>query len=187
MQKIIYGSLLVIAFSFNHTYVLAQYAKYEYCWEENGNWYYSSTPRPGSNVDKDKIYQENCDRKRRINEKTLPYYRGAAVPTKTPSNLPNNEDPELNPIEPSSTDPRINETVYNEQQRELEAKMQQQEQANKAQNAQYCESMRTQLAQLRTVSRLTVTEPNGEIRKIDDNERKEKIANAEQAIAENCN
>jgi len=186
MQKIICGYLLAIACFFNHSQVLAE----EYCWQEkDGSWRYSSTPKLGSDIEQDKIHMENCIKKRTIDERIISHYKGDDLLPPPSDNLPNpNANLEASDnFAPTSNDPKITETVYNDQQKALEDRLKQEEQARKAQNAKYCEDMRTQLAQLRTVSRLTVTEPNGEVRRIDEEERKTKIANAEQSIADNCN
>ena len=57
--------------------------------------------------------------------------------------------------------------------------------AKEAERKQYCEKMRTNLAQLENNPRLR-EEVNGEVRRLDENERQKRIAEAKKAIAENC-
>ena len=54
-----------------------------------------------------------------------------------------------------------------------------------AERKQYCETARTNLAQLENNPRLRI-EDGGEVRRIDENERQERITELKKSIAENC-
>lgn len=55
-----------------------------------------------------------------------------------------------------------------------------------AERRKYCDSIRTNLAQLQNNPRLR-TEVNGEMRRLSEEERQSRIKDAEKAISENCN
>lgn len=54
-----------------------------------------------------------------------------------------------------------------------------------AERKQYCENARTNLAQLENNPRVRI-EDGGEVRRIDENERQERISELKKSIAENC-
>ena len=57
--------------------------------------------------------------------------------------------------------------------------------AEQAQRKQYCESIRTNLAQLQNNPRVRV-EIDGEVRRLSEEERQQRIGEAQKSIAENC-
>ncbi|WP_103103055.1 DUF4124 domain-containing protein [Pseudomonas sp. LFM046] len=58
--------------------------------------------------------------------------------------------------------------------------------SQEAERRKYCENVRTNLAQLQNNPRLRA-EVNGEVRRLDENERQSRIKEAEKAIRDNCN
>jgi len=170
MRKIILGLVLLMA-CFN-LYADENDTNVKYCWKENGVAKYSHLPRPNSTPEQREIHKVNCKRRG-----LAPKFSTESVETRSSS-----PSPTIANLPPPS-----NPSIYNDpEQKELDAKYKQRENELKQQNAGACKNMREQLAQLRNVSRLTVTEPNGEIRRVSDEERQAKIAEAEQNIAKNC-
>ncbi|MCO1910072.1 hypothetical protein FA433_15480, partial [Pseudomonas aeruginosa] len=55
-----------------------------------------------------------------------------------------------------------------------------------AERKQFCEETRNNLAQLKNNPRVRVDEGKGELRRLGEEERQERIAKAEKAIQENC-
>lgn len=72
------------------------------------------------------------------------------------------------------------------EQKAIDAKVKQQVAEQTAERKKYCESVRTNLAQLENNPRLR-TEVNGEQVRLGEDERQAKIADAQKAIKENCN
>jgi hypothetical protein len=72
------------------------------------------------------------------------------------------------------------------EQQAIDAKVKQQVAKDAAENKKYCESVRTNLAQLQNNPRLR-TEVNGEQVRLGEDERQAKIAEAQKAIKDNCN
>lgn len=72
------------------------------------------------------------------------------------------------------------------EQKVIDAKVKQQVAEQTAERKKYCESVRTNLAQLQNNPRLR-TEVNGEQVRLGEDERQAKIAEAQKAIKENCN
>lgn len=70
-------------------------------------------------------------------------------------------------------------------QKAIDAKVKQDVAAQEAELKKYCESVRTNLAQLQNNPRLR-TEVNGEMRRLSEDERQAKIAESEKAIQANC-
>ncbi|MCY1281859.1 hypothetical protein D9M68_356250 [compost metagenome] len=71
-------------------------------------------------------------------------------------------------------------------QKAVDEKVKQEVASQEAERKKYCEGMRTNLAQLRNNPRLRVTEDSGEVRRIDEDERQNRIREAEKAIQDNC-
>ncbi|MBM7063149.1 DUF4124 domain-containing protein [Pseudomonas sp. UL073] len=71
-------------------------------------------------------------------------------------------------------------------QKAIDEKVKQDVAQKESERKQYCEQERTNLAQLRNNPRLRTTEENGEVRRLDENERQTRIQQAEKAIQENC-
>lgn len=90
--------------------------------------------------------------------------------------------PRQAPAEPA---PSVEELLDPEQ-AVIDKKVKQQIAAKEAERKQYCENARTNLAQLENNPRLRIEE-EGEVRRIDENERQERIAELKKSIAENCN
>ena len=71
------------------------------------------------------------------------------------------------------------------QQRDIDRKVKQQVANQEAERKRYCETLRTNLAQLENNPRVRVEE-NGEVRRVTEEERQERITETRQKIAENC-
>lgn len=71
------------------------------------------------------------------------------------------------------------------EQKAIDAKVKQQVAEQAAERKKYCETVRTNLAQLQNNPRLR-TEINGEQVRLGEDQRQEKIAEAQKAIQENC-
>lgn len=84
------------------------------------------------------------------------------------------------------TSPAINSTSGDAEQKAIDAKVKQQVAEQAAERKKYCESVRTNLAQLQNNPRLRM-EVNGEQVRIGEDERQAKIADAQKAIKTNCN
>ncbi len=77
------------------------------------------------------------------------------------------------------------EELLDPEQAAIDKKVKEQVAAQEAERKQYCEGARTNLAQLENNPRLRVEE-QGEVRRIDENERQQRIADLKKAIAEHC-
>lgn len=71
-------------------------------------------------------------------------------------------------------------------QRTIDRKVKQQVAAQEAERKRYCETLRTNLAQLQNNPRVRVEE-NGETRRVTEEERQARISETRDKIAENCN
>ena len=71
-------------------------------------------------------------------------------------------------------------------QKEIDEKVRQEVAAKEAERQKYCETVRTNLAQLQNNPRVRVAEENGEMRRLTEEERQERISEAQAAIAEHC-
>lgn len=71
------------------------------------------------------------------------------------------------------------------QQRDIERKVKQQVATQEAERKRYCETLRTNLAQLENNPRVRV-EDNGEVRRVTEDERQERITETRLKIGENC-
>ncbi|MBA1240699.1 DUF4124 domain-containing protein [Pseudomonas kunmingensis] len=78
------------------------------------------------------------------------------------------------------------ETGSEADQNSIDRKVKQQVAAQEAERKRYCESMRTNLAQLQNNPRVRV-EDNGETRRVTEEERQARIAETGDKIAEHCN
>ncbi|MFI8745221.1 DUF4124 domain-containing protein [Pseudomonas sp. NPDC077186] len=90
--------------------------------------------------------------------------------------------PRQAPAEPA---PSVEELLDPEQ-AAIDKKVKEDVAKQEAERKQYCASARTNLAQLENNPRLRI-EDEGEVRRIDENERQERIAELKKSIAENCN
>ena len=89
-------------------------------------------------------------------------------PRSTPSKPALSADNQLDP-EQAAIDKKVKEDVAKQE----------------AERKQYCENARTNLAQLENNPRLRI-EDGGEVRRVDENERQERITELKKSIAENC-
>lgn len=71
------------------------------------------------------------------------------------------------------------------EQKAIDQKVKQQVAAQEAERKKYCETVRTNLAQLENNPRLRV-EVDGETHRLKEEERQQRISDAKQAIADNC-
>lgn len=78
------------------------------------------------------------------------------------------------------------ETGSEADQNSIDRKVKQRVAAQEAERKRYCESMRTNLAQLQNNPRVRV-EDNGETRRVTEEERQARIAETRDKIAEHCN
>ena len=86
---------------------------------------------------------------------------------------------------PAAIPTKLPQVGVDEEQQAIDEKVKKEVAAKEAERKQYCEKMRTNLAQLENNPRLR-EEVNGEVRRLDENERQKRIAEAKKAIAENC-
>ena len=86
------------------------------------------------------------------------------------------------PATPANT-PQQAET--GDKQRDIDRKVKEQVAAQEAERKRYCETLRTNLAQLEHNPRVRVEE-NGEVRRVTEEERQSRISEAKQKIGENC-
>ena len=86
---------------------------------------------------------------------------------------------------PAAIPAKLPQVGVDEEQQAIDEKVKKEVAAKEAERKQYCEKMRTNLAQLENNPRLR-EEVNGEVRRLDENERQKRITEAKKAIAENC-
>lgn len=77
------------------------------------------------------------------------------------------------------------ESIADPEQAEFDKKAKQEVAAKQAELKKYCEDVRTNLAQLENNPRIR-TEVDGEMRRLSEEERQQRITEAKTAIAENC-
>jgi len=80
----------------------------------------------------------------------------------------------------------VQESDAEPDQRTIDRKVKQQVAAQEAERKRYCETLRTNLAQLQNNPRVRVEE-NGETRRVTEEERQARISETRDKIAENCN
>ncbi|MBB6343428.1 hypothetical protein HNP49_003630 [Pseudomonas fluvialis] len=86
---------------------------------------------------------------------------------------------------PTAAPAKLPQVGVDEEQQAIDEKVKKEVAAKEAERKQYCEKMRTNLAQLENNPRLR-EEVNGEARRLGEDERQKRIAEAKKAIAENC-
>ncbi len=86
---------------------------------------------------------------------------------------------------PAAIPAKLPQVGVDEEQQAIDEKVKKEVAAKEAERKQYCEKMRTNLAQLENNPRLR-EEVNGEARRLGEDERQKRIAEAKKAIAENC-
>ena len=89
------------------------------------------------------------------------------------------------PRSTSSAPPPSLEEQLDPEQAAIDKKVKEDVAKQEAERKQYCENARTNLAQLENNPRLRI-EDGGEVRRIDENERQERITELKKSIAENC-
>lgn len=89
------------------------------------------------------------------------------------------------PRSTSSAPPPSVEEQLDPEQAAIDKKVKEDVAKQEAERKQYCENARTNLAQLENNPRLRVDD-GGEVRRIDENERQERITELKKSIAENC-
>lgn len=86
---------------------------------------------------------------------------------------------------PAATPAKLPQVGIDEEQLAIDEKVKKEVAAKEAERKKYCETVRTNLAQLENNPRL-LEEVNGEVRRVDEDERQKRIAETKKAIAENC-
>ena len=86
---------------------------------------------------------------------------------------------------PAAIPAKLPQVGVDEEQQAIDEKVKKEVAAKEAERKQYCEKMRTNLAQLENNPRLR-EEVNGKVRRLDEDERQKRIGEAKKAIAENC-
>ena len=100
--------------------------------------------------------------------------QATTINTATPP--PKTAEPAATPTFESSADP---------EQAAIDEKVKQEIATQEAERKKYCQSVRTNLAQLENNPRVRV-EVDGEVRRLNEEERQQRISEAKQAIAKNC-
>lgn len=90
------------------------------------------------------------------------------------------------PAKPTATPAPVVEDETEADQQSIDRKVKRQVAEQEAERKRYCETMRTNLAQLQNNPRVRVEE-KGETRRITEEERQARIAETRDKIAENCN
>lgn len=90
------------------------------------------------------------------------------------------------PTKPAATPAPVAEDETEADQQSIDRKVKRQVAEQEAERKRYCETMRTNLAQLQNNPRVRVEE-KGETRRITEEERQARIAETRDKIAENCN
>lgn len=86
----------------------------------------------------------------------------------------------------ASAAPKLQSQIDAGAQQEIDAKVKQDVAKQQAELKQYCEQLRTNLAQLENNPRISVEE-NGQVRRLGEDERQTRIADAKKALTDNCN
>ena len=94
--------------------------------------------------------------------------------------------PDNFPLPPAPPAPPIQQKPAAPEQKAIDDKVKQQVAKEEAERKQFCEETRKNLAQLKNNPRVRVDEGKGELRRLGEEERQERIAKAEKAIQENC-
>lgn len=90
------------------------------------------------------------------------------------------------PSGPSETTAAAPKDADNDKQKQIEAEVKAKVTADQEQVEKYCLQLRTNLAQLLHNPRISVEEEGGELRRISEEERQSKIAEAQKGISEHC-
>lgn len=77
--------------------------------------------------------------------------------------------------------------VEDEKQKAVDAKVKQEVAQQEAERLKQCDQLRTDLAQMKNNPRIRVDDGKGELRRLTEEERQERIAKSEKDLQENCN
>jgi len=108
---------------------------------------------------------------------------GAQPPQGQQATTINTATPPAKTAEPAAT-PTF-ESSADPEQAAIDEKVKQEIATQEAERKKYCQSVRTNLAQLENNPRVRV-EVDGEVRRLNEEERQQRISEAKQAIAKNC-
>ncbi|WP_172151835.1 MULTISPECIES: DUF4124 domain-containing protein [Pseudomonas] len=108
---------------------------------------------------------------------------GAQPPQGQQATTINTATPPAKTAEPAAT-PTV-ESSADPEQAAIDEKVKQEIATQEAERKKYCQSVRTNLAQLENNPRVRV-EVDGEVRRLNEEERQQRISEAKQAIAKNC-
>ncbi|SDI11179.1 protein of unknown function [Pseudomonas benzenivorans] len=108
---------------------------------------------------------------------------GAQPPQGQQATSINTAAPPSKPAEPNAAATFDNEA--DSEQEAIDRKVKQQVATQEAERKKYCESVRTNLAQLENNPRVRI-EVDGEVRRLNEEERQQRIGEAKKAIADNC-
>jgi hypothetical protein len=108
---------------------------------------------------------------------------GAQPPQGQQATTINTATPPAKTAEPAAT-PTL-ESSADPEQAAIDEKVKQEIATQEAERKKYCQSVRTNLAQLENNPRVRV-EVDGEVRRLNEEERQQRISEAKQAIAKNC-
>lgn len=108
---------------------------------------------------------------------------GAQPPQGQQATSINTAAPPPKPAEPKAAE--IFDNQADPEQEAIDRKVKQEVAAKEAERKKYCETVRTNLAQLENNPRVRV-EVDGEVRRLGEEERQQRIGEAKKAIADNC-
>ncbi|WP_439886286.1 DUF4124 domain-containing protein [Pseudomonas sp. MBLB4123] len=108
---------------------------------------------------------------------------GAQPPQGAQATSINTATPPPKPAEPQPAPTFKN--IADPEQAAIDKKVKQEVAAKEAERKQYCDSMRNSLAQLQNNPRVRIEE-DGEVRRLSEEERQERIGAAQKSIADNC-
>ncbi|WPC05890.1 DUF4124 domain-containing protein [Pseudomonas benzenivorans] len=108
---------------------------------------------------------------------------GAQPPQGAQATSINTATPPPKPAEPQPAPTFKN--IADPEQAAIDKKVKQEVAAKEAERKQYCDSMRNNLAQLQNNPRVRIEE-DGEVRRLSEEERQERIGAAQKSIADNC-
>lgn len=108
---------------------------------------------------------------------------GAQPPQGQQATSINTAAPPSKPAEPKAAATFDNEA--DSEQEAIDRKVKQQVATQEAERKKYCESVRTNLAQLENNPRVRI-EVDGDVRRLNEEERQQRIGEAKKAIADNC-
>ena len=74
-----------------------------------------------------------------------------------------------------------------DKQKAADEKVRQEVAQQEAERAKYCDTLRTNLAQLKNNPRIRIADDSGDMRKISEEERQQRITQSEQDLQKNCN